>query len=183
MKRSLLLPASLAIVLLASGCTIEGQMKYTGGGTMNSSGGTGKANLTVNADTCGISPKGRIKYQDNTAIDFLDKGGVSLDATILKAGICTQTGILSEDPEDPYSGQTECTCPGWPAVKADYTSTNPKLPGSGRLLTCFYNFRNQGEQSNESEMYVRQVTLTTGPYAGYTNAGTLSGNIHQASCR
>jgi hypothetical protein len=182
MKRFIALSASLTCVLLASGCSysIDGQMKYTGGGTMNSSGGTGKANLNVNADTCGDEPKGRIKYSDSTAIDFLNNGGVSLDATILKSGICSATGEISSDPADQI---LECDCPGWPAVKADYTSTNPKLPGTGRLLACFYNAKSDGSQSFESEMLVQQVTLKTGPYAGYKNSGTLSGNITQASCK
>lgn len=181
MKRSFLLPASLALVLLASGCSIDGQMKYTGGGTMNSSGGTGKALLNVNADTCDTEPKGRIKYSDSTAIDFVGQGGVSLDATIRKAGICNATQQISLDPGDPDF--VDCDCHGWPAVNADYTSTNPKLPGSGRLVTCFYNAKADGMQSNESEMYVQQVTLKTGPYAGYKNAGTLRGNITQAACK
>lgn len=182
MNRSIYKPALLALsILVASGCTVEGNMKYTGGGTLNSAGGDGKAVLTVNADTCdgNENAKGQIKLSDSTAMDFLSVGGVALNATILKAGICSQTMISGEGAD----GTLECECDGWPAVKADYTSTNPAAPGTGRLIACFYNAKEQGAQSSESEMYVHSIKLKTGPYDGYINTGMMSGNITTHECK
>ena len=169
--------APALLLALLSGCTVLGPAKFTGGGTMPSAGGAQKAVLTVNGDTCGSEPKGRITYDDRSSVDFESVGGVSLRADVLKAGLC-----LGIDPNNPTF--QECTCPAWPAMVADYTSTNPAAPGSGKLYACFMASRDQTLHGSDKHIVrVQEVRLVGGPFDKYINTGILDGNIQTHACK
>ena len=169
----------LALLTLITGCAVEGNVKYTGGGTMPSAGGTQKAVLTVNGDTCGSIPKGRITYQDSSSIDFGNVGGVSLRADVVKAGLCTG---IPDDPNNP--ALQDCSCPLAPAIVANYTSTNPAAPGSGKLYACFLAYRDDTKTGSDKHVVqLRDFRLVGGPFDRYKNIGTMDGNIQTHTCQ
>ncbi|AWV05764.1 hypothetical protein [Marilutibacter maris] len=175
-----LLGLCAALVLGTSACTVDGNAKYTGGGTLNSAGGTGKAVITINADTCGgnENAKGRVKYADRTAIDFEAVGGVAATATIAKAGVCGMGDSGSLDPDE-----SECICEGWPAAVGTYVSTNPAAPGEGVFRACFLSTReNDVGGVDPNVVLVNDISFVGGPYDGYFNHGTMSGNIKTHAC-
>ena len=168
------------LALGATACTVEGNAKYTGGGTLNSAGGAGKAVLNINADTCGgeDNVRGRVKYADSTAIDFEDVGGVKLTATVEKAGQCVAGSVGSDDPDD-----SECLCDGWPAAVGTYVSDNPSAPGEGIFRSCFLSTRGMDVGGvDKNVVLVNDISLVGGPYDGYFNHGTMSGNVRTHEC-
>jgi hypothetical protein len=170
----------LLLIAMGTGCTIVQPTKFTGGGTMPSSGGAQKAVMTVNADTCADTPKGRFTYADRSAVDFESVGGVSIRAAIAKAGLCM--GVPEDDPENP--ALWECNCPLSPALMADYTSANPAAPGSGKLYACFAPIRDDTKQGTDKHVVlVQEVRMVGGPFDGYINKGVMDGNIQQHLCR
>ncbi|QDH68717.1 hypothetical protein [Marilutibacter alkalisoli] len=176
-----LLGLCMALALGTSACTVEGNAKYTGGGTLPSAGGTGKAVLNINADTCdgNENARGRIKYADRTAIDFENVGGVKLTAELLKAGICsTDNDMSSLDPND-----SECIEEGWPSVYGAYTSTNPAAPGSGKFRASFYSQRDGALGGlDKNVVLIKDISLVDGPYHGYFNHGVMNGNVQTHAC-
>lgn len=182
MKMDIIRGAMIAALagLFLGGCTIEGNAKYVGGGELPSSGGLGKAYLQVDADTCAgnENARGGFTYTDKSALDWSESGGVALTGTIQKAGLCESHGIQG-DPDN-----IECHCPGWPAVRGEYTSTNPKLPGSGTYYACFYSQREGVIDSSFPirSTLVQRVVMTGGPYENYENHGLLRGNIQTQAC-
>lgn len=182
MKKSILFGLLAASCLLASGCVVEGNAKYTGGGTLNSAGGAGKALLTINGDTCAgnENARGRITYSDRTAIDFEDVGGVDVVATVEKAGICTR-GSGSTDPD-----ASECICEGWPSAFGTYVSKNPAAPGEGVFRACFISTRNYaGELGglDSNVVLINDLSMVGGPFDGYQNHGTMGGNVQTHACK
>jgi hypothetical protein len=175
-----LLGLCAALLLGTSACTVEGNAKYTGGGTLNSAGGAGKAVLNINADTCdgNENARGRINYADSTAVDFEDVGGVKLTATVAKAGVCASGSSGSLDPDD-----SECICEGWPAALGTYVSTNPAVPGEGIFRACFLSTREYDVSgADPNVVLVNDISFVGGPYDGYFNHGTMSGNIKTHAC-
>ena len=162
---------------------IDGAAKYTGSGELPSAGGGGKAFLTLDADTCAgdESAKGTLTYADRTALDYAEKGGVLFSAIIEKSGLCGEGLVpIVEGKAEP----AECTCPGWPAVFGEYTSTNPELPGGGKFFACFYNQR-EGLISAElagGTTIVERIGFGSGPYQRYINQGALRGSIKTQAC-
>ena len=179
MKSLWLLAISLALL---SACSVEGPAKINGGGTMPSAGGAQKAVATVNADTCGTTPKGRVTYADRSAVDFEKVGGVSLRADIVKAGVCAGPSL---DPTDPLNVDAkECNCPMSPSVVATYTSTNPSAPGTGKLVACFLGVRDQTKEGSDKHVVsVQEIRLEGGPYDKYLNKGVLDGNVQIFTCK
>jgi hypothetical protein len=178
MKRSWEMVPLLAVLVLASGCSVIDQSKITGGGTLNSAGGAQKAVVTVSGDTCGNVPKGRLTYDDRTAVDFEGVGGVSIRATVVKAGLC----LGPPDPNNPEF--LECNCPLSPALVADYVSTNPRAPGSGKAYACFLAYRDQTQLgSDQHAVYLQDLRLVGGPFDQYVNKGTMDGNIQIHACQ
>lgn len=183
MKTSIRFGLLAMATLFASGCVVEGNAKYTGGGTLNSAGGSGKALVTVNADTCAGNEnvRGRITYSDRSAIEFEGVGGVNAVATVTKAGVCAMGGDgASLDPDD-----SECICEGWPAAIGTYVSKNPAAPGEGVFRACFLQTRGYagdlgGLDSNV--VLINDVSFVGGPYDGYQNHGTMSGNVQSHAC-
>ncbi len=180
MKRATGMLALLASTLLAAGCSVVGlPTRMTGGGTLPSAGGAQKAVVTVNADTCASAPKGRITYADRSAVDFEKVGGVLFRADVVKAGLC------AGPPPDPNNifGPPECNCPLSPALVADYTSTNPAAPGSGKLYACFTAIKDDTKQGSDKHIVrVDEVRLVGGPFDTYLNKGIMDGNIQQHAC-
>jgi len=132
----------------------------------------------VNADTCTGTPKGRVTYVDRTAVDFEKVGGVSFRADVVKAGLCAGP----PDPNNPAF--IECNCPASPAVVADYTSTNPAAPGSGKLYACFNPIKDNTKQGSDKHVVqVQEVRLVGGPFDSYINKGTMDGNIQTLACK
>jgi hypothetical protein len=183
MKRQALACGLMVGALLLSGCVVEGNAKYTGGGTFDSAGGTGKAQFTINADTCSgnENARGRVTYSDRTAIDFEGVGGVDVVATVAKAGVCAQGGDSSSlDPDD-----SECICEGWPAAVGSYVSKNPAAPGEGVFRACFLSTRTYAGDLgglDPNVILINDVSLVGGPYDGYFNHGTMSGNVQTHAC-
>lgn len=180
MQQQVRILGAVVASLLAVGCTVQGNAKYTGGGSLNSAGGDGKAIFTVNADTCAGNDnvRGRVKYADSTAIDFEAVGGVKLTAQVQKAGVCGLDLEGSFDPDD-----SECICEGWPAVVGTYVSDNPAAPGEGKFRACFASTREYEIGGvDQNVVLVNDVSLVGGPYDGYFNHGTMSGNIKTHAC-
>lgn len=148
------------VALLVAGCA----PKFTGGGTIPSSDGTGvdQANFSFNYDvTDPNSGAGRAHgvYHDNYAPGY--NGGVQFKFD----------GMLAS-----------ATGPGSPCVKdgvagvANYVSQNPNYPGSGTVLVgaC-----DDGQPSSTFPDAI-VIEVITGPYADYGNGGFLTGGNLQA---
>ncbi|QKX16410.1 hypothetical protein [Microbulbifer sp. YPW1] len=168
----------LAITLATAGC-VKMDGKVNGGGTMNSMGGAGKAVMTFNAERCDEQPvKGQVNFQDKTAIDWENDGGVSFRANVVEAGLC------GEDIE--FSGDAALACdqrcgPGEFEVAFEYDSTNPQLPGEGTGVACLVDW---GEGVNASYRIngMASISVDTGPFSSYANRGALSGNVQTQEC-
>ncbi|WP_280155835.1 hypothetical protein [Piscinibacter sp. XHJ-5] len=167
----------LAFAALAAGCSVEGTTRLTGGGTLPSAGGAQSAVVTVNADTCASSPKGRVTYADRSSVEFEKVGGVSFRADVVKAGMCA-----GAPPNGLFS--FECNCPLSPAVVADYTSTNPAAPGSGKLYACFTAIKDDTKQGSDKHVVrVDELRLVGGPFDNYINKGIMDGNVQTQACK
>ncbi|MFY8275385.1 hypothetical protein AAEU32_14770 [Pseudoalteromonas sp. SSDWG2] len=166
-----------AIVLasaLSTGCTLVGEHKYTGGGTMASAGGDKNAVFTFNVENCdGEDVKGRVNYIDHSAIDFENIGGVSLNAQVDNFGYCTIDidGFLNNEPL--------CNCENQYEAQFSYSSKNPSAQGDGTGFVCFFD---TGEGKGNFHGAITAFYINDGPYAGYINYGTVNGNIQQHSC-
>lgn len=62
-----------------------------------------------------------------------------------------------------------------PSTVLTYRSTNPKMPGSGTVQVQFCDY---GEGTNGTGDYL-SVNVLSGPFEGYSDAGTVQGNIQQ----
>jgi hypothetical protein len=156
-------------VVSASGCS-EG-LRW-GGGWMLSNDGVSKANFGFNVTRCGELLEGHLNYHDRSAVGYASAGGVKLNGPVTEVLLCPRIG--ASDPD----------CSACPASSAgtrvlarfDYRSTNPKLPGQGRVVACVIN--RGGDMADAVGFEVQ-----TGPFAGYSNSGVLQGgSIEQASC-
>ncbi|MBS3796352.1 MULTISPECIES: hypothetical protein [unclassified Pseudoalteromonas] len=161
--------------MLSTGCTLVGEHKMTGGGTMASAGGDKKATFTFNVERCdGENAKGQVNFVDQTAIDFESVGGVNLRAKIDDFGFCQLTDDL-EVGEEVYL----CNCGDQFEASFSYESKNPQAPGEGTGFACFLD---TGEGKGNFHGMVTAMNLVDGPYDGYTNLGTMNGNIQSHSC-
>ncbi|TKB47835.1 hypothetical protein [Thalassotalea mangrovi] len=165
---------ALIIGTLSTGCTLVGEGKFTGGGTMNSAGGAEKAVLTFKAEKCDEEVSGQMNFHDRSAIDFEDVGGVKLTADITNVGFCE----LTMDP-DGLGGPDACTCENQYEAHFTYSSTNPAAPGEGTGKACFFD---TGEGKGNFHGVVTLLAMDSGPYQTYLNAGTVSGNVQEHSC-
>ena len=180
---------------LLSACVSE-PARYTGGGTINSLGGAGRAQVSFTANGCDPkNVKGNVHYNDHTAIEYQDIGGVNFKAKVVNAGMCTyeRTGRPIQLPDD-FGGDPGCNtqypaevdpllaeCDAGQAFALfDYTSTNPKAPGAGKGLICVVT---AGAGAGGSlHAIVSPIMIKTGPYKGYINRGSLVGNAMMHSC-
>jgi len=172
---------------LLSACVVE-PGKYTGGGTINSLGGAGRAQVAFTADSCNPDKiKGNLIYNDKTAIEYQNVGGVSFRGNVVKAGVCgsdvdlltpaTDSGCFDQSQ---VGGPRQCK-PGQFAILFDYTSTSPGAPGSGRALACS---QTAGPGAGgDLHATIFPITVLTGPFQGYINDGTLVGNAQYQACK
>lgn len=168
------------VLLAAAGCQ-ELNGKATGGGTLDSVGGSGKAVFAFTASNCEDKNgdeviKGKMNYRDRTAIDYADMGGVGLQAEVTDAALCGD-GIAGFDPNNPTAIDA-CACdPGEYNMVGDYRSTNPKLPGEGVVNACVL------DMGTGTDMHgIVELTVASGPYEGYANLGSLQGNVKAHEC-
>ncbi|TKB47837.1 hypothetical protein [Thalassotalea mangrovi] len=168
---------ALAVLMgtVSTGCSLVGEHKMTGGGTIDSAGGDKKAVFTFNAERCdGENAKGNVIYRDESAIDFEDMGGVALKAKLDDFGYCTIPGL-----EEQAENGIACHCEDQYEAQFTYTSNNPEAPGEGVGFACFFD---TGEGNGRFNGVVTAMNLVDGPYAGYINHGTMNGNIQSHSC-
>ncbi len=170
MKRPMLL-AVLSLPLLV-GCG-SGPARYTGGGWLPSSSGDGKANFGLNADFCGLEPRGHFTFHDKNAVDLNGTpipGGVKFNARILGTGECLPGDGCIIDGQD-----------GAATIIFAYESRNPRRPGGG---IGFFGFVDNGEgQAADPDILFGLAVLSINDdvYA-YVNAAEVKGNIQRHEC-
>lgn len=161
--------ASCAFVL--QGCANAVNGKVTGGGTIVSASGNGKANFGFNGDSCSGEVKGKFNFHDKYY--SADKGGVKMNGTVTGTDHCVAVGAGTQ-----YSG--ECLqCANGYIVKLDYKSTNPDSPGAGQAIACVID-NGQGMKATSSDSI--WVKVSSGPYSGYYSNGNVQGNIKGHAC-
>ncbi|WP_341501269.1 hypothetical protein [Gallaecimonas sp. GXIMD4217] len=168
----------LAAITALAGCEkLDG--KVTAGGTLNSLGGNGKAVFTVNAQRCNGKPvKGHANFQDKTAIDWQAQGGVSFNARVTDAGLCGD-----DIPLDDGIPVCDLDCgPGQYQVDFDYRSTNPALPGEGSGIVCLMDTGEGVNRSYDTHGIINLLRIDSGPFSGYANMGSMSGNVQAHDC-
>jgi len=170
MSNRLLTLSTLAGAFLLASCGQPG--KVTGGGTMNSAGGAGKAVFTFHADSCTEGTvKGSMNLHDSSAIEFEALNGVKLKADVTDTYFCV--GDI-EDFDAPL-----CACSdGFQEVLFDYVSTNPKADGQGDGIACLADFGEKGAGIHGASI----ISIASGPFGGYYNVGTIHGNVQQHEC-
>jgi len=159
--------------------------KVTGGGWIPSASSLGgKAIFGFNVDSCAQhrTGLGRFNYHDKNA-------GVKMNGYITQAGECVDGQGQSVD----LLGKAACdhekpTNLVEPFYKFTlyYTCTNPKSRklGKGGQATVFV--QDNGEGGNVVVMGdgdYAHIVVDNGPYEGYTNAGTVQGNIQSHACK
>ncbi len=175
---------SLLIVsaVVFSGCAkLDGRV--SAGGTLHSKGGAGQAVFTAHAARCDGDVTGRVNYKDQTALDWQPFGGVSFNAQVDDAGLCSEEPIDPEflEQERMYCKQDICT-EGMYQVEFNYSSTNPNAPGEGVGFACMMDISEGVKTGFGANGILNVMLLESGPYQGYSNAGTISGNVQVQDC-
>ena len=140
--------------------------KVTGGGWLPSTiEDGGKANLGFVINTCDpANPKGNFNFHDLSYTPSV-KAKSKIDGLYQPAlGEC-----LLVDGTD-----LATTCTGGTQALAvfDYKSKNKKdAPGTGKACVCM-----------DSLSFDMQITFISGPFDGYSNSGSLKGNINNHGC-
>jgi len=158
-------------LLTIAGCTNAVNGKVTGGGTIVSASGSGKANFGFNGDSCSGKVQGKFNFHDMNYAK--DKGGVKMNGTVTATDHCVASGTGVR-----YA--TDCTsCAGGYIIKLNYRSTNPGMKGDGVATACVKD-NGQGMKATSSDSI--WIRANTGPYQGYYSAGNVQGNIKGHSC-
>jgi hypothetical protein len=133
-----------------------------------------RAHLAFNADSCeGLDyARGHFNYRDKYASDF--PRGVKMNGDILEAYEC----------DEQASGTQGCYCDDlfevpWHEIRVHYRSTDPKYPGEGKAIICM---RDNGEGKKAVLADTIRIEVTSGPYMGYINMGSVQGNIQAHEC-
>lgn len=159
---------------LAYGCANPG--KVTGGGRVIAEDGTALATFALHGDTCSgdlTNPNGHFNWVDQ-------KSGVKMKGTLSGLSLCVE-----EDDWQGVWGDFACLyCmdafgPGTFAASLEYTSTNPKQPGSGYATGCL---KDNGEGINAVDGDKLALFVDTGVYGGYSAQGTVRGNVQEHAC-
>lgn len=151
---------------------------------------------------------GTFNYHDKKAAGW-PNGGVKLNGIVLEATKCSEgntfnnTGIACG-----ICNLQFCNCPGWPGtlgscasnfltdplgfcqdmkpipgnlygVGFQFTSMNPRYPGSGIGVTCVTD-NGQGIKAVDKDNAV--LIIVNGQYQGYINQGPIQGNAATAPC-
>lgn len=195
MKTKLSLTACTVVLAVGlAGCAAPA--KFTGGGWMpsTSGGAKDKANLSINVQNCdpeNTPIHGRFNFHDRLAPAWASSGGVKLHGWVVRGGVCTVNPFMTETVVaacDVFNlaqtGVPAGFCPpdsGNVGVDIEYESTNPKIQGSGGGGTAVACFQDNGEGASATSDFAR-IFVIDGPYAGYSNAGTVKGNLQQHAC-
>ncbi|WP_158678884.1 MULTISPECIES: hypothetical protein [unclassified Pseudoalteromonas] len=177
----------LGLLILGAMTTLSGCAKLDGrvtaGGTLHSQGGDGKAVFTAHAARCDGDIKGRVNYQDKTAIDWQQFGGIAFKANVTGAGLCSEDPVAPDGLEDEtrHCKQDICT-EGMFQVEFNYDSTNPAAPGEGTGFACMMDIGEGINSGFGANGILNVMLLESGPYQGYHNAGTMSGNVQVHDC-
>ncbi|WP_206483312.1 hypothetical protein [Thalassotalea sp. G2M2-11] len=172
----------VAAATALSGCAkLDG--KVTVGGTLNSKGGAGNAVLTANASRCDDEVKGQATYKDQTALDWQNVGGVAFNAEVYDAGFCSDQPVHPDHIGDSTKHCRQDVCTGG-MYQADFTykSTNSKTPGEGKGFICMIDTGNGVSSGFGATGLLKTMQIESGPYQGYSNAGTMSGNVQISAC-
>ncbi len=172
----------LGTITTLSGCAkLDGRV--TAGGTLNSQGGDGKAVFTAHAARCDGEISGRVNYQDKSAIDWQQMGGVAFNAKVSDAGLCSEDPVAPDGLEDEtrHCKQDICT-EGMFQVEFNYNSTNPAAPGEGSGFACMIDIGEGVKSGFGANGILNVMLLESGPYQGYHNAGTMGGNVQVHDC-
>lgn len=140
--------------------------KVTGGGTFASSSGVAgqKANFGFIADSCDIDAgiTSHVNFHDKSAPGF-QPGGIKFRGEV--------TGILHLPNAVTTGDQTYL-------LTVAYQSTNPNFKGSG-VATVVVVDNGQGAAALPD---AANVTIESGPFAGATIEGYVSGNVQSHAC-
>ncbi|MFY8274651.1 hypothetical protein AAEU32_11065 [Pseudoalteromonas sp. SSDWG2] len=172
----------LGVAAALSGCAkLDGRV--TAGGTLNSKGGAGNAVFTAHAARCDGNVSGRVNYQDKTAIDYQQTGGIAFNAEVFGAGLCSVDPVSPDGLEDEtrHCKQDICT-EGMYQVEFNYDSTNPNAPGEGQGFACMMDIGEGIKSGFGANGILNIMLLESGPYAGYSNMGTIKGNVQLHDC-
>jgi len=162
---------SVFCLALISGCNNAVDGKVTGGGTIASASGNGKANFGFNGDSCSGTVKGKFNFHDKYFL--AENGGVKMNGSVTSADLCVTSG--TGQAINHYCG----LCADGYIVNLDYRSTNPKIEGEGQAVVCAKD-NGQGFKATESDtIWIRAIS---GPYADYYSEGSVQGNIKGHAC-
>ncbi|TXS95180.1 hypothetical protein FV139_04580 [Parahaliea maris] len=180
-----LTPMKKGLLVVAGSLAMTGCVKMdgtvSGGGTMHSLGGKGKAVFTVNAQRCDDKPvKGHVNFRDETAIDWQEKGGVAFKADVIGAGLCGPD--IGDPADDPLLVCQQACETGMYQVDFEYDSTNPLNPGPGTGFACMTDLGEGINGYKKMHGLVNVIAINAGPYLGYVNGGVVSGNIQTKEC-
>jgi hypothetical protein len=86
--------------------------------------------------------------------------------------------------DEQASGTQGCYCDDlfevpWHEIRVHYRSTDPKYPGEGKAIICM---RDNGEGKKAVLADTIRIEVTSGPYMGYINMGSVQGNIQAHEC-
>lgn len=165
MKNSTVLFFVILMALLVASCD-----RATGGGKLE--GVNGRASFGFTGDGCDTTNfKGQFQYNDQD-------GGQKLHGDVVFARQCLVDGDCPVC--DPLRIQL-----GFPLtlgdyeVTVDYRSTNNASPGTGTATVCFTD-NGEGAKAVDSDSAI--ISISSGPYAGYLNHGSIQGNVQQHKC-
>lgn len=167
----------ISSLIFLAGCSVPG--KVTGGGKIVGT-NTGIANFGFNADSCEGFVTGRFDFHDKEANGF--ENGIKMNGAVTDAGKCAE----QDDPnavENTYCEtsyyENNLGCIEGYIVDVNYQSTNPLHPGSGAAVACVID---NGEGINSTVADAVWLHVSSGPYRGYYNKGSVQGNIQAHSC-
>ena len=159
----------LSITTLSLSACYEEDGKVTGGGSIESSSGSGKANYGFNGSDCDGNLKGNFNYHDRAA-------SVKIKGELSNAGLCTDTeqaGVTVRN-DNCYNYCSD----GDYILEFDYNSRAQFVSGEGTGIACL---TDGGEGKGASDKI--GVHIITGPSAGYVNIQEASrGNIQGHAC-
>lgn len=157
--------------------------RVTGGGTVH--GPSGHDTIAVNGDSCGSQVKGEFEYVAHNA-EVKMHGGVTAVTQCVVIGVDANGNPITSCPQ--CQALVALLNPGQVfglgaadfEVDVAYRSTNPAFAGNGQAFACVSD-NGQGRKSTGED--VAFVQVLSGPFAGYTNFGSVQGNIKHHKCK
>jgi hypothetical protein len=200
------------MALLMSGCLIPGAVTGGGWIPSADLVSGDKANFGFSGQQCDLSqpPTGNFNFHDKSS-GFSSGTSVKMNGTLAQAGQCVFSTCATDADCSTGGGTCGLLLPNnaiapvcvYPdsipsqacefclsefnsplpdktyGLAVNYTSTNSSYPGTGAALVCMID---NGQGHNASQKDQLAITIGTGPYAGYTNSGSVQGNISGHTC-